>query len=374
MAGINCGGGCYDGVGDLYMDGTLLSGGNIQYIQRANQTGSSPGHWVFSNITQESGNTDLLTISDPGAFALGAVGPITMDDVQDSDNATPTAALINFNVSGGLLSGVNVRHSIGGNGAAVGPAIKMTAGTVSFYNVDGCVGPCSSMVVDGSGNAIGTGVVLSSGGHDFTNDTSVANRLINAPFGNYNPGGVGPALRVMPSGSKYATYGLDAANGFMFASQNQAGWNAQLYQSTLGNIDVAFASAFPPTGVAASVVGSGGSLGVGTYYVYVASSTSTSSNCNAGGAGNLSAPSNIVGPLNVTVANSSISVNWTPSIAGLTPVQGYCVFANGALPQYSTATNSSNLISGAGTASATVGSFPNTGVWFPITQTMVSSH
>ena len=44
---------------------------------------------MFRNITQESGNGDLIQITDPGGYATGVMGPITLDDVQQADNMQP---------------------------------------------------------------------------------------------------------------------------------------------------------------------------------------------------------------------------------------------------------------------------------------------
>ena len=55
--------------------------------------------------------------------------------------------------------------------------------------------------------------------------------------------------------------------------QTQAGWNAQIYQSTAPNIDIAFAANFPPTNVSGTVSTTGGVFTTGTYYVWVVSTT-----------------------------------------------------------------------------------------------------
>jgi len=167
LTGDNCGGSCNDAIGDLYINGTLMGNGNVQYIQRANATGAPPGHWVFQNITQEGGDTDLISISDPGGYAMGGLGPITLDDVQSVDNSDGTAAVINFNAPGNTLTGVEMRHVLSGNGPNAGPAIKVTAGAVQNFSIDACNDVCSTQVVNSSGQPIGDGFAEGSAGLDF---------------------------------------------------------------------------------------------------------------------------------------------------------------------------------------------------------------
>lgn len=254
LTGDTCSG-CYAGVGNLYMEGALISGGPISYIQRGNSTGAPPGHWVFRNITQESGNGDLIQITNPGGFTFGSLGPITLDDVQQSDNTSSTSpALISFNVPGATLSGVYVNNS-GGEGPTA-PAIRVVAGSIDHYFVTGCDANCGYLVWDSSGNPIGSGVIQGAQGSDFITDItkdSSAGHSISSPGGNLNLKADGPAVRITQSGSKYASYGIDAANGFEFGSNTQAGWNAQIYQASSPNIDIAFAANYPPTSISATV-------------------------------------------------------------------------------------------------------------------------
>jgi hypothetical protein len=371
MTGDACSG-CYAGVGDFYMRDTLLAGGPISYIQRANQGGAPPGHWVFRNITQESGNGDLIQISNPGAFTLGSVGPITLDDVQQSDNIASNPALISFNSANSVLSGIYINNS-GGQGPSA-PAIKVVAGSLDHYFVTGCEVNCSYVVSNSSGNPLGSGVIQGSQGSDFITDItkdSSAGHLITSPVGTLNTSGDGPAVRITQSGSKYASYGIDALNGVELGSNSQAGWNAQIYQSSAPNIDIAFAANFPPTSVSATVSNSGGSFGTGTYYIYMVSTTTAS--CAT--ANNFSAPSGIAGPYTVGagVTMAKFNVSWTAAVPGSSSISGYCVLVGSAV-QYNAANNASAFISGASTISATVTSVPNSPGAFPITYQMVGQH
>jgi hypothetical protein len=373
MTGDTCSG-CYSGVGNIYMEGTLLSGGPISYIQRGDLSGSPPGHWVFRNITQESGNGDLIQITNPGAHALGDVGPITLDDVAQSDNSNGSSALISLNSAGTMLTGVYINNSSSGAQGINAPAIRITAGALDHYFVTGCDVNCTYVVWNSSGSPVGSGMIENAQGMDFINDItkdSSAGHSISSPSGNLNPGGDGPAIRITQSGSNYASYGMDAQNGLMFGNKTQAGWNAQMYQSTAPNIDIAFAANYPPTGVAASVSNTGGSLSTGTYYIYMVSATGSS----CASASTFSAPSVIAGPYTVGagVTTAEFNVSWTPSATGLTAIAGYCALM-GSAPQYNPSNSASAFITGASTSSATVTSLPNTPGAYPITYQMVGKH
>jgi len=372
MSGYPCSG-CYAGVGNVYMTNSLLAGGPISYIQLGNISGEPSGHWVFRNITQESGNGDLIQITDPGGYATGAMGPITLDDVQQADNMSSSAALINFNVSasGAGLSGVYINNSFSGVGAANAPAIKMTAGTLDHYFVTSCDSGCVSQVWNSSGNPAGSGMIESGGGLDFTDDVTNAGRLNTSPFSAQNINGYGPGARFVQSGSSFASYGIDAANGWMFGSNTLAGWNAQISQSTAPNIDIAFAANYPPTGVSGTVANTGGTFSTGTYYVWVVSNT----NSSCATSGGMSAPSNIFGPLTVGagVTTAEFNLTWTAASTGVSAIQGYCVFVNNA-KQYNFASQSTALFSGAGTASATMTGTSLSPGTYPITYQMVQQH
>ena len=373
LTGDNCGGSCNDTIGDLYVNGTLMGNGNIQYIQRANATGAPPGHWVFQNITQEGGNTDLISITDPGSYAMGGLGPITLDDVQSVDNADGTAAVINFNAAGNTLTGVEMRHVLSGNGPNAGPALKITAGAVQNYNIDACNDVCSTQVINGSGQPVGDGFAQGSAGLDFFSNTSNNQRLNTSPVSNENINAQGPVLRAFQSGSQYASYGIDSANGWMFGSNTQAGWNAQIYQSAAPQIDFAYAANYPPTNVSATVSTTGGSFpSPETYWFYIVSTTAN--NCTS--SGSMSAPSPIYGPVTTTTGSTNaITFTWTPAVAGTMPIQGYCIFVNPSFPQYNSASNTSNLISGASSTGTTLSAYPgNTPGAQPITYQMTVEH
>jgi hypothetical protein len=208
-----------------------------------------------------------------------------------------------------------------------------------------------------------------SGFDDFSDVTSAA-RLNTSPFSNENISGYGPEERFIQSGSLFASYGIDASNGWMFGSNAQAGWNAQIFQSTAPDIDIAFAANYPPTGVSATVTNTGGNFNTGAYYVYVVSNINSS--CSTSG---FSAPSAIYGPLTVGsgVSTAEFNVSWTAAVTGISVIQGYCVFVNNA-PQYNFSAQSTNLVSGAATTSTTVTTTSAAPGAYPITYNMIQEH
>jgi hypothetical protein len=370
MTGYPCSG-CYAGVGDVYVQNALLAGGPISYVQTGNLSGEPSGHWVFRNITQESGNGDLIQITDPGGYVTGIMGPITLDDVQQSDNSNGNSALINFNVASGGLSGLYINNSFSGAGGVNAPAVKVTAGKLDHYFITGCDSGCVSQVWNSSGNPSGSGMIESTGGLDISDDVTNAERLVTSPLSSNNQDGTGPSARFFQSGSGFASYGIDPANGWMFGSNTQAGWNAQIYQSTAPNIDIAFAANFPPTNVSGTVSNTGGVFTTGTYYVWVVSTTGSS--CVS--PSTMSAGSNIFGPLTVGsgVTTAKFNITWTAAVAGSTPIQGYCVFVNNT-NQYNYASQCTTMIAGASTTSATVTTTSLAPGSYSITYQMVPAH
>lgn len=370
MTGDACSG-CYVGVGNVYITHTFFDGGGVQYIQRANQSGANPGNWVFRNTIWESGNGPFLTITDTGGFTIGGVQEITMDAVQIDDDANANAPLINLNIpSQNFLTGLRIMNS--NAASATAPAVTVTSGHVDTYYISGCSdgGGCANNVVNSSGLPIGSGVSNSRQGLDILTDTSLdagANLITNPPQSLGNFRNSGPAIRITKTGGNYSSLMLDANAGLGFAASTQSGWNAQIYQDAAPNIAIAFAANYPPTGVAATPSNSGGSLPTGTYYIWMVSTTTNSCSSNTG---NFSGASPIAGPYSITGSTGSLGVTWTPAAAGLTAIQGYCVFAN-SVNQYNYNSGASALVAGASTSSATITSFPSAPGNQPITGTMV---
>ncbi len=361
-------GGGYTGVGNIYISNIISVGGPVQYIARTNINGAPSGHWVFRNWTWESGNGDLIQITNPSSFTMGSIGPITLDDVQIADNTANSPSLINFNPTTNVpLSGVTINNSFAGN--KNWPAIRVVSGSINHYSIKGCSVGCTSLVVNSAGMPIGNGTMDSSAGFDSIADATDIARLINAPLGFANITGKGSGIRMTPSGSNFSTVGIDASNGLMFGISSQAGWNAQIFQGTAPNIDFAFAANYPPTAVSATMSNTGGSLGAGTVYGYVVSTTGA----DCSDSSKYSAPSAILGPytLGTGVTTGSLTFAWTPAATGLIAINGYCVIGD-SLGQYNSADPVSTMIAGASSTGATIGAFPGTPGPQPITRQMVA--
>lgn len=348
--------GCYQGVGNVYIENTFFDGGGLLFTADAPGSGANPGNWHFKNDIWESGNGPFLTIQDPLGNTIGGVNNITMEGVQIDDNAGVNPSLITLNVPSnfGPLSGVFIVNS-----NSVFNAIVVQSGHVDSYFIQGCNdnAECGLGVFDASGNPIGSGTQTGRQGLDIITDTTLDNstsHLFTFPpilFGNTK--GDGPALRVFESGDDFASYLIDAVNGFSFANPLQNGNNAQLYQATAPNIDAAFAANYPPTGVSAVPSNTGGTLAAGTYYIWMVSTIGSS--CSSG---TFSGGSPIAGPYTITGNTGSLAVSWTAAAPGLTPILGYCVLTE-PTKIYGETASASAFISGASTTTATVTSFPN---------------
>ena len=363
-------------VGLVSMSNVTTSGGGFQYIQRVNTFGVGPGNYVFRNVLQEGTAQDFLAITNTGASNFVLFSSVTFDHAAQSDTGLTTNALISLNSSSTTLSGVTINHSLGGNGGnagngTAGPAIRITAGSLNDYSVTGCQSVCSFAVLDGSGNPIAGGSRQNYNGFDYVTDTSNTDngngRLITSYF-DIESNDDGTPARFFKSGSPYASLGIDPVGGYMFADPAKNGYNAQIYQSSAQNIDIAFATALPPSGVAVAAT-TGGTLAAGTYYYYVAASTA--SNCSTASA--LSAPSVISSAVTVGGANNAVSLTWTASPStGTTPILGYCVFRS-PIAGVNKFSNTSGFVSGASTTSFTDTGFTGTLFAF-FTSSMQAQH
>ncbi len=359
-------------AGLIYFMNIQGAGGGMQYIQRVNTVGSGPGNFVFRNVAAlESSNTSFLTVTNatgnPGNVALPMFSNVTFDNVSTSDGTVYTPALLEFNSANSVLQGVFIFNSLSGNGGQ-GPAIRVDAGTLTGCHVLGASHLMSSWVVDGSGNPTGNCSTQNSSGFDYVVDTTNPDRLRSDVFTIGDA--TGTPFRAVSAGNRFATVAIDPALGYLFGTGASFGYGASLFENTTGSLDVQFANFYPPTGVTGTAT-TGGSLATGTYYAAV---TATSDTCS-----HLSAISQQSAPITVSGANNALSVSWTPPVAGMTPVTGYCVSvstspdmnpANYWQPQIVGAL----YVSGGSTTSALVTTIPTSYGILPVTSTMAAAH
>ncbi|MGH9690059.1 MAG: beta strand repeat-containing protein [Candidatus Acidiferrales bacterium] len=375
LSGDACSG-CTATVINFRMQDTRLVGGNIQYVQTTPENASQPGYWEIDNADTENQDSDYLSIINSSGSAF-TFGPIKISRASVSDASTTTGAIINFHgaFSTDVLSGVTIDHSTPADDNFSGAAVIMSPGTLTGYQAIGCGEgiACATLAEDSSGKIVGTGYVTNQQGIDYFSNTSDNRRLTTNPF--FNGGAAdGPSIRATQNGNPFASYGLDALNGFMFSTGAASGWMSQLQASSAGNIDVAFAQTYPPTGLTGTPSSTGGTLAAGTYYIYGASDTIAGDNCNTQSA--LSAASNIAGPFVLTGSTSSIALSWTPAAAGLTQINGYCFLVNSSNVEspFAVRINSTGFVSGASSNSVTVTTTnASTGV-FPVSQMAAAHH
>src|SRR5579863_3192762 len=358
-------------VGLAYFRGLEGTGAGIQYIQRVNTSGSGPGNIVFRDIAAvESSTTSFFTVTNAtgnaGSVALPAMSELTFDNVTTSDALTPTNAVLEFNSSGSILTGVYMQNSFAGSGGQ-GPAIRMDAGTLAGCHVIGASGQASVWVVDGNGVPVGGCSSENYNGFDFVTATGNTDRLRSDlfPVADVN----GPPFRAAASGNRFASVAIDPALGFMFNTGNMFGFGASLVENAAGTIDVQFAALYPPTNVAGTAT-TGGSLAAGTYYTTV---TTTSDNCTHQSAQSLQGAGVVVGG-----SNNAVNVTWTLPVAGLTAIGGYCVNLSTSSNMHGTAywnpqQAGALFVTGASTNSALLTAIP-TGGTLLVTSTLSAVH
>lgn len=140
----------FSAVGAVYFSDLITEGGGFKYIQRG-PTGAPPGNWVFRNVVMETA-PDLFEITQECSDCSNWIfANLEFDNVQASDSACDTCAVVNMNAVEGILSGVSIRHSNAGRQIR---AITVTAGRLGGHEIDNCQTYCAEAVVDGQGNPI----------------------------------------------------------------------------------------------------------------------------------------------------------------------------------------------------------------------------
>ena len=152
------------------------------------------------------------------------------------------------------------------------------------------------------------------GGFDYVVNTATGDRLRSDmyPIADNNAA----PFRAAAAGSRFATVGIDPAQGYMFGTGSSFGFGASLMQNAQASIDVQFAPIYPPTAVMATPA-TGGTLAAATYYATV---TSTSDNCTHQSAMSVQSSGAVLAG-----ANTAVTVSWAAPVTGTTPVAGYCV-------------------------------------------------
>ncbi|HTU32375.1 MAG TPA: glycosyl hydrolase family 28-related protein [Candidatus Acidoferrum sp.] len=348
----------------VHMEHVRGSGGNFQYIQRADASGATPGNFVFDDVTPLASETDFLTVTnatgDLGQTAMPQFGPVFVLN-SSMPEATGSGAVINFNSSGSNLSGVHVYNSSGSPETVPLATVRMTAGSLTDCEVRGTVG---AIVEDASGNPVGSCSIESQGGLDFIANGTVAptSRLRSEITTGANPT---PNLRFYLSPNSRASYGVDAGNGFLFNDGGSNGFNASLAQTTKGSVDVQFANLFAPTSVSGAAT-TGGALPAGTYYPFVGT---TSNNCAT-----VSAPSVAGAPVILSGSNNAIAVTWVAPLPGVSTITGYCVaIASSAENANAGLSYAGAYLPGVGTVSGTITSVAG-GMQFPMGNVLTSLH
>lgn len=341
VIGADTGGTEVQPSGLLWFDG---SGGNfwvgegIHYSQRVNTCCSGPGDIHIWNILVEDSAGSIFRVTNdsgnPGSAAMPSMHAIDIQNFSGSDGSS--APTVNFNSSGSLLTGIEMRGNNENSNANY--AIQMQAGTLANCHTTGTV----TKVEDGSGNPFGacqqgnsTGIDQGINNSDLDRMTANLADMDGAPIRQYVPG------------NAFASTALDPSFGLNFSAGLGYGYTANLWQLADLQLDVGFPQTLPPTSVAGTAA-AGGSLTSGTTYYYFIRS-STNALCT-----NMSAPSLISNGTLVSGGNLSVALTWTPAVNGSASSAGYCIFRSTSASTYSAQGQYPNVfVSGQATASYT---------------------
>jgi Pectate lyase superfamily protein len=324
------------GTGDIYFSDMMLVGGGIDFIGRTTDAGGGVGNFKFTNDILEACGGPFFQVTAPGAPSL-IVSALSFDHIAEADCGN--YPVMSFNVSGGVLSGVHM-DNVGGSGVAGSSCpLEMISGSLSFFFATG--GPIC--VSNSSGAIIGDAVSENSAGFDYVLNTSNMSRL-DSTVGANN----GTPLRATSQGNTFASLALDPAQGLLFNDGANYGYDAGIFQPSLGNVDVEFVSAFAPTGIAGTAM-TGGTLATGTYYYAIQACITPGCNETFGTQSQASAPVVVSG------SNNAVNVTWTPPQPGQGTITGYLIKRGTSLAQLApNAEATPNVaISGASTTSYT---------------------
>jgi len=331
--------------GLFFIDGGTAVGCFIQYTNNTTQVASGPGSWYIRNLWGEVCNSDLISITNPSAGTFPAIGPININNVQMADSTCNTCAIINLNSTGTLLANVTISGGSRVGNQGKGTAIRVTAGTVRDWHVDG--GDVGNPV-DANGNPLASGTGTNqSGGRDYVANTSDTSRM-GSVWTTLPPGQNGPMSRYFAGGNSVAGAAIDPT-GFYLNDSATPGFSAALQENSLGTMDISFPRVLPPSNVAGTPT-TGGSLAANTYYAWVAT---TYNNCTNVSAVSLPSAGIIVGG-----ANNAITVTWTLPPASVLAPLGYCL-ALSTTNQFLPA--GALFVSGASTTSVTLNTIPGGG-------------
>ncbi len=298
-------------TGLIYFQNSTWNGGGVQYVEQANTNSQVAGNFVFRNVTLENCGSDFFNLSAASGVATD-VSAVTLDHVGMAD-CGDDGALVNFTIPNAELSGVSIIHS----SSAGGPAIKMTAGTLTDAIVEGCDFACTDAVVNGSDQPVGGSIVENHNGYDFVVNTSDNNDRLRSDsiFSDSD----GPGARFTQAGNQFANLAIDPAAGVLFNDGASYGYNAQAVETTTGDLDLGFAKTLPPTNVAGTPT-TGGSLAPGTYYYWVRTASACTSATSYA-----SAPSLVSAAVVVASPNDAVTITWNAPTGGAAANPGYCV-------------------------------------------------
>jgi pectate lyase-like protein len=326
-------------VGIIYTRDVSDAGGAEQVICRV--AGCVIGNFHFNDIENEDSNNGFITFTNTSGVSANDYPIFTFDNVTISDS-TVSAPFLNFNDPLSQLTGVRMNYVLGAGNVA----IQVTAGHLIGYDVQGechTAGVCSWEVVDGSGNAIGTGRTTEQfGALDHTSDASFE---IASPTSGLFSGAPSVADRWCASGGVYCSLGMDPTFGVLFGLGDSNAFNAGLKQTSAETLDVQFANFLPPTAFSGSAT-TGGTLAAGTYYAQIWTTA------NADCATTFSAPTYASGVV-VGGSNNAVNFSWTNPIAtpGTGSISGHCLSIQTTPIAVSSNTGQHLFVSGAGATS-----------------------
>jgi hypothetical protein len=299
------------GTGLIHITDMIMVAGGVVYINREPDAGGVVGNFEFRNDILEGCGGPFFSVTTPGNTNL--IMPGIYFDRVSVDDCSGSYPVMSFDATGGqaALSGVYM-NNVAPSAVGTSPPcpLEMISGTVDhFFALGG-----STCVSNSSGAIIGAAMAENSTGFDYVVGSADANRLDST-----SEISDGPLLRATAQGNSFASLALDPTQGLLFNDGANYGYDAGIYQPSLGNLDVEFVSALAPTNVAGTAT-TGGTLAAGTYYYAIRACINAA--CNSGPFGT---QSQLSAAVVVSGSNNAVNLTWTDPPTATGTITAYLI-------------------------------------------------
>ncbi|MGC1685189.1 MAG: glycosyl hydrolase family 28-related protein [Candidatus Acidiferrales bacterium] len=287
-----------DNLGLLQMRDTIISGGGIVWDCRTTTCTNGGGNNYFDDVQMENAEMPFYTVSNTAATAGSFQGlPASFNNVQMYDCPEGPQSFVSYNAGGFAApsTALYLNNVLSCNGA---PLLSVGGGSVT-----------SRVSIQGANNGFpssgANAQVETQAGQAFssTNQSTCGYHAELLATMYYGCGGAGqlPPLTLFQAGNSNANLGISPYYGYEFADGTHYGYESSFTRNSANTLDVEFAAALAPTGLAGTPT-TGGTLANGTYYYSIQAASAGSGKSKSAGSNEIS----------VTLSGSSdaVALSW----------------------------------------------------------------